>query len=694
MDDEERERSDEHGAGPLPADRRSLLKGAGAVVGWGALSSLLPSWARMGSAEGPADGLLEAGEGPVRLRETFEGTGRETWGPPWTIDGVANLPVRDARGHLEAGTNIYPSDKRAVAFARDHRFQDGTVSARFERAGVGAGLVVRRVGPGRHYAAVLDREAGGLVLVARQHREERVLARAPLDDVPVDRTVVSLTAEGTDPTRLRARLGVPGAQPVVLEAEDGAPDLQVPGDPGVLATAETGFRAGPDWRTPIGTQSARAAWVVDAATQVQDSKVPITEARRAATELASTAVVDEVLVRSPEAPATTVPSAHAATTLQPSQGGARVGVVADVPALVEVEVSLDGSFDPPDAVVDAGRVNDLLGAFATLDVDAHDQQVHWRPRLTRNGETATGPVRRFRALPAPGSGEPVRLAIGACATQYAASFPAIAEADPDVFVWQGDINYIDASGPLAQTRTGYAGMWTDVLDNPDLAGILERSAFATTRDDHDYGKNDSWRETLTDHGVESYEKTVNPDPYYRFSGGLVDVWVLDQRQWRDDPAKPDDADKTLVGAEQKAWLKDTLAASTAPFKLVCSPDPLFNVPNASNSWAKGYSTERDEILDHVDRAVDGRVVWVTGDTHSGSVTRREDEAFLEVRAAPMDIPGPGQHDASSGEDVVFSEQGRYFCLVDVLEEAGVPTMEIQLERGDGTTAWEDTLAPE
>lgn len=98
--------------------------------------------------------------------------------------------------------------------------------------------------------------------------------------------------------------------------------------------------------------------------------------------------------------------------------------------------------------------------------------------------------------------------------------------------------------------------------------------------------------------------------------------------------------------------------------------------------------------------VSGRTVFVAGDTHSGAVTRFTSDAyggsgdslsFLEVRAAPLDIPGPGQHDPSSGETVAFSEQGKFFATATVRGEGSDALLDIALRRSDGTVAWRDTV---
>ena len=82
-----------------------------------------------------------------------------------------------------------------------------------------------------------------------------------------------------------------------------------------------------------------------------------------------------------------------------------------------------------------------------------------------------------------------------------AIFDHLAASRPDAFVWQGDLNYPDTHGPLAQTVSGYAGIWRDFLANPRLAPVLERAAFAGQRDDHDYGLQDANSTNLVPWGL-------------------------------------------------------------------------------------------------------------------------------------------------------------------------------------------------
>ncbi len=643
---------------------------------------------------------VQLGSGGQRgFRQDFE---QADWSG-WAKDGVANLRVIDGDGVLEAATNIYPSDRQAAVFRMDARADNAAITATITEHGIGPGVVLRRSGPGTYYAAVLDREAAALQIIARVDGTERTLSRCPVGVLASDRIRLTLRVLGTTPTEVQASLNPADSPGMISDTVfDATEALQQPGDPGVLGTAETGFRAGPDWRTPLGTESARALWVTDNFEErdeggIRNSPVPVEEAHRTVTELASSTVFDEIEYEASDGSvAATRPATVAATSLRPTTDttppGALVGVISDVPCTVAIEVASEPSFERT-RTVDAGPVNRYNTAFSRIPAPSPGERFYWRPRLSRGDRESIGPVRSVRAFPSSGSPEEVSLAIGSCATQFGETFESIAEFDPDAFVWHGDLNYLDASGPLAQTESGYAGMWKDLLSVNELRPILNQSYFATQRDDHDYGKNDTYGDQIPEYTIDPYEGIVNPDIYYRFGGGLVDIWVTETRRWRDPVSKPDTGEKTLLGDAQREWLLDGLRTSTAPFNVVCSPGPLFNVPNDSTSWANAYTAERNMVLDVVAEAVEGRTVFVTGDTHSGCVTQFEDDdmRFLEVRAAPLDIPRLGQHDASTGDTVEYSEQGKFFCTITVQGVKNEAVMEIELRHSDGTAAWRDTL---
>src|SRR3954453_12194525 len=160
--------------------------------------------------------------------------------PGWTCPGVANLRRAGGAGLLEAASDVFPYDPRPVAFPVDFRFVNGQIEATVLRAGAGAGVVIRRVGPRNYYAAVYDAEAEALLILRRSPQGVSELARALVGSVSAPLRL-TLAAAGEHPTVLKARLESSDGSAVEAAADDGARQLQHAGDPGVLATARTLF---------------------------------------------------------------------------------------------------------------------------------------------------------------------------------------------------------------------------------------------------------------------------------------------------------------------------------------------------------------------------------------------------------------------------------------------------------------------
>jgi alkaline phosphatase D len=394
----------------------------------------------------------------------------------------------------------------------------------------------------------------------------------------------------------------------------------------------------------------------------------------------STAAFAHIAVRGSGRPRPTRPSVIGAAT----GAGAVAKVALDVPARVEIEVANNPAFRRSRRIA-AGRTGDFDSAQAALT--ARGERVYWRARARRRGRESVGPVRSFRRAPR-------TIAIGSCASQFGPIFDHLAAAKPDVFVWQGDLNYPDTMGPLAQTVPGYAGIWRDFLANPRIAPLLERAQFAPQRDDHDYGVQDANSTNLVPWGLEPWDALIERRLYYRFAAGPAEIWVLDQRLRKTDAAAPDTADKTLLGARQRNWLMRTLARSRAPFKVVCSPCTLAPLPaNARDgSWAAGYTAERDLLLAHIRERVGGQTLFVTGDTHWTMVYDRD--GLFEARPCPLGIPTPNDitltqpqaaEDARGRPGVVYADDERGHVALLRMRAGG---LDLSLMRDDGTTAFE------
>ena len=650
----------------------------------------------------PATEAAAAGAATTERALDFSALGDGDGWPGWTAPGVANLRREGGTGLLEAGTDVFPSDPRPVAFAVDHRFGDGEISATLTHIGAAPGVVVRRTGPRAYYAAILLADAAVLTIVRRDNDRLDELARVPANAQMLAQRAtgqpvrLTLSAAGRHPTRLIARLEAPGVPAAHAGANDATPALQRPGDAGVLATAQTVFPSeGPEALPALGNLHL-LPYGVQEGEAFMDTAVG--QAVLDAIRERSTSGFAEIRLRTSERPGVTAPSAIAATTGAPATGGALLRVASDVPARVAIELSTDRRFRKRRTrTLPAKQTNDFDALLTKATRLTPGSTVHWRPRLTRGGTQTVGPTRSFRVLPAAGSPRPVRIAIASCAAQFGPMFDVLTERRPDAFVWQGDLNYPDTVGPLAQTTTGYAGIWRDFLANPRLEPLLARTSFAVQRDDHDYGLQDANAQNLVPHGLAPWEGLMEARTYYRFSAGLADVWVLDQRRFKSDPKAPDTDAKTLLGEEQRAWLLRTLAASRAPFKVICSPCTLAPLPanTRDGSWAAGFTRERDLLLTHIADHVRGATLFVTGDTHW--TMAYDTNGLFEARPCPLGIPTPNditltQPDAAERAreqpGVAYADDERgHVALLDIAGDRRTARLRLTLVREDGATVY-------
>lgn len=135
-------------------------------------------------------------------------------------------------------------------------------------------------------------------------------------------------------------------------------------------------------------------------------------------------------------------------------------------------------------------------------------------------------------------------------------------------------------------------------------------------------------------------------------GKLLEVFILDTRQYRSDNGLIDGPAKTMLGAAQRDWLVDAAATSDAKWKVVVSSVPLA-LPTGRrgrrDSWSSanvygtpepgaGFATERDRILASLrDRGVKNLVV-VTADVHHAEIIRHEPHpgfVLHELIAGPL-----------------------------------------------------------
>jgi alkaline phosphatase D len=285
------------------------------------------------------------------------------------------------------------------------------------------------------------------------------------------------------------------------------------------------------------------------------------------------------------------------------------------------------------------------------------------------------PVGRTRTAPALQAPlERLRLAVASCQQYeqgYFSAYRHMAEDDVDLVVFVGDYIYESSwgdhlvrrhAGPEPYTLVEYRNRHAQYRTDPDLQRMHALVPWLVTWDDHevdnDYANDQS--EHLDPQfmirraaAYQAYyehmplRQSARPrGPYLRLYdryafGDLLQIYVLDDRQYRSPQVCPRpgiggstvvpsvrcpelrDPTRTLLGAEQEAWLQEALGASPARWNVVAQQTLMAQVdlqPGPGQTfWTDGwdgYPVSRSRLLDFIAARRPTNPLVVGGDVHS------------------------------------------------------------------------------
>ncbi len=363
----------------------------------------------------------------------------------------------------------------------------------------------------------------------------------------------------------------------------------------------------------------------------------------------------------------------------------------DRPATLHVRIARGAEAQERTADVDARHDFAASIRFEGLrpntayDVEAWFEAADSRPngyRVVRDGS--------FRTAPESDSPTAVRFGFGGdvagqnvCRDRFAGLpvFDVLAESNLDFFVGLGDMIYADAPcraegrygnpqvpGPqtTAEDLPGYWARWRYVRGDEGQQRLLARTPLFATWDDHEIRNDfdpvtDARRETpLLAPARQAFLDwnpiRVDPSEPTRLHrtvrwGRHLELFILDTRQHRDPDRQRDSsaAPKTMLGAEQRRWLEESLIRSDATWKLVVSSVTLAVASGSlrhRDGWAndgtdRGFEVELRGILERLRSGGVTGLGFLSADVHFGAVFRHApfadtpEFAFLELVSGPM-----------------------------------------------------------
>nr|MBA2469658.1 alkaline phosphatase D family protein [Chloroflexia bacterium] len=345
-----------------------------------------------------------------------------------------------------------------------------------------------------------------------------------------------------------------------------------------------------------------------------------------------------------------------------------------VPYELDWEVAADAGFGN---VLQTGIAvaDPNLAHSVHVDVTGLDPATEYFYRFMVGGEVSQ--VGRTKTAPAAAQAiESIRLGIASCSNYehgYFIGYRDLAARELDLILHLGDYIYEYAANDynvrdpenlrlvsdgetlaLRDYRNRYAIYHTD----PDLQAARASAPLSATWDDHEVDNNYADLISETNDPVELFRQR-RADAYqahyehmplrasslpvgenmtlYRglHFGDLLDIQVLDTRQYRTDHPSGDgayprspastDPNTSLLGVDQERWLLQNLDASTARWNVLAQqvtmaetyfpPEEGEAIEYYTDSWS-GYPAARQRLLDHIASNGISNPIVLTGDIHS------------------------------------------------------------------------------
>lgn len=390
---------------------------------------------------------------------------------------------------------------------------------------------------------------------------------------------------------------------------------------------------------------------------------------------------------------------------------------------------------PPDATATlaVARGRDFTGKVGLIGLRPATRYAY---QVEGGGATAGG---EFVTAPAPDAPGPVTFVWGGdlgsanfCRRREIGYriFTAMARQRPDFFLFVGDTVYADhrCRGPefvpggnfVATALPEFHRKYRYHREDHALGSFLAATSVNAIWDDHEV-RNDFAGSTdpLMPAGRQAFldywpilPPAEEPTRLYRSVrwGRLLEVFILDTRQYRSPNSALDGPAKTMLGPAQRRWLIDGVAASTALWKVVVSSVSLSVSTGKAHrdSWSNasvwgvpeenstGFAVERDAIL----RAWAGRgvknLVFIVADVHHAELIRHHptrEFSLHEFIAGPLSasLGRPRPLDAGLNPRSLFARGGmNNFGLLQV--EPALLTVRIVDE--NGAVLFTHTIGPE
>jgi len=361
-------------------------------------------------------------------------------------------------------------------------------------------------------------------------------------------------------------------------------------------------------------------------------------------------------------------------------------------------------------------------AWAGVDPEKDFTQQHWitdlvpasayeirvEARAAAGAPESSAHEGQFRTAPTPATVQTVRFTATTGHNYYSRDlhiegwkiYDQMLRRAPDFMVHTGDILYYDQwakSLPLARW------MWQQSFSMPNSRRFYSQVPTYFMKDDHETWVDDAYPTMKTRFmGDFTYaqgqavflEQVGMGDKTYRTYrwGRDLQIWLPEGRDYRSANPDPDGPDKTIWGAEQKAWFKRTVQESNATFRVLISPTPLVGPDRGNkndNHANRGFTHEGNELRTFL---AEQNMIVVCGDRHWQYVSVDPRTGLREYCTGPSTNAHAGGWPQGQKEpEHLYLNVVGGFVEGTVERRNGVPTLTFRHFSVDGELLHEDAV---
>lgn len=268
-------------------------------------------------------------------------------------------------------------------------------------------------------------------------------------------------------------------------------------------------------------------------------------------------------------------------------------------------------------------------------------------------------------------------------------YPAMGKLKPHFIVPTGDTVYLDSEAPRARTQELARFHWHRMYSLPRHIDFHKTVPGYWEVDDHDAWVNDCWP-TMTakwmnpltfKQGFAIYREQVPMGKLtyrtVRWGKGLQ-VWMVEGRLYRSPNRMKDGPDKLIWGKKQREWLKKTILASDADFKVLISPTPIVGPDRArgknDNHSNDAFSHAGNHFRNWTKEKKLSNLFVCCGDRHWQYVSIDPKTGLHEFSCGPASNKHAGGAPREKPDWQIFRRVRGGFLSVNVFKEKGKPTI--------------------